>query len=340
MKNRLVVLLFAVAAVCGPRTFQARGEVDFSVGLNISSRSDFYSPLTPYGAWVDVSSHGRCWRPASVPTGWRPYTTGHWEWTDVGWYWVSDEPWSWACYHYGSWVYDSSYGWVWMPGTEWAPAWVVWREAPDYIGWAPCGPGGVVVSDSFFVFTDVHRFHDRLGPRDLVFNDPQILRRSRRVGEFRRETRDFDGTRQRIVINQGPGVDPIERVTGTRFTPTPVRELVRQTPVPETVRRSLQPGAERPRVNQEPTQPRTGREQERLYREAPRAQPPPTGRQEQRIYREPPAPQPAPQPWQAPAEQRRRVPVPERPAPVVPQERPLPPTGFERGRNEGQVPRR
>src|SRR5258708_24450962 len=98
---------------------------------------------------------------------------------------------SWACYHYGSWLYDPAYGWVWIPGTEWAPAWVVWREAPDYIGWAPCGPGGVAVSDTFFVFTDVHRLHDRLGARGFVFNDPPILCRSERGGGFLRVTSGF-----------------------------------------------------------------------------------------------------------------------------------------------------
>ncbi len=337
----LAILIGGLVPTWNLAELRAKAEVDLSIGLNIHSPADFYNPLAALGSWVDVGHYGRCWRPPSVAAGWRPYTMGHWEWTDAGWYWVSDEPWAWACYHYGSWVFDPAYGWVWIPGTEWAPAWVVWREAPDYIGWAPCGPGGVAVGASFFTFVDVHHFHDRLEPRELVFNDSQILRRSRPIGDFRRETRDFDGARRRIVINQGPGVDPIQRATGTRFAPRPVYELARQTPVPEAVRRNLQPGIERPRMNQEQAPSRTGREPQRLYREAPPSQPPPTGRQEQRIYREPPSRQPAPQPNQTPAEQPRSSFVPERSAPpVAPQERPLPPTGFERGRNEGQVPRR
>ncbi len=28
-------------------------------------------------------------------------------------------------------------GWVWVPGTVWAPAWVVWRHSDVNIGWAP-----------------------------------------------------------------------------------------------------------------------------------------------------------------------------------------------------------
>src|SRR5690242_7452589 len=139
----------------------AGAQVGMSVELNIQSPNDFYSPLAPYGSWVSVGGYGRCWRPTDISTGWSPYTLGHWEWTDAGWYWASDEPFGWACYHYGQWILDPTYGWVWLPGTQWAPAWVVWREAPDYIGWAPCGPGGAVFADTTFVFVDVHHFHDR-----------------------------------------------------------------------------------------------------------------------------------------------------------------------------------
>src|SRR5215469_15068113 len=154
---------------------QVSAQVSISANVSIQSASDFYGPLAPYGSWVSVSTYGRCWRPAGMASGWRPYSLGHWEWTDAGWYWVSDEPWGWACFHYGQWVLDPAYGWVWLPGTQWAPAWVVWRETPDYIGWAPCGPGGAVVSGVSFAFVDIHHFHDRLQPRELVFNNPEIL---------------------------------------------------------------------------------------------------------------------------------------------------------------------
>jgi hypothetical protein len=35
---------------------------------------------------------------------------------------------------------DDAYGWAWMPGTDWAPAWVAWRTDADYVGWAPLPP--------------------------------------------------------------------------------------------------------------------------------------------------------------------------------------------------------
>jgi hypothetical protein len=328
-----------IVASFGQTTLKA--DVQFSAAFDIRSPADFYSPLTPYGAWVDVSPYGRCWHPSSETAGWRPYTVGYWEWTDAGWYWTSDEPWAWACYHYGSWVLDPVYGWVWLPGVEWAPAWVVWREAPDYIGWAPCGPRGVAVSDSYFAFVDIHHFHDHLRPRELVFNDPRIINRSRPVGRFQSETRDFDGVRRRIAFNQGPSLDPIQRATGTKFKQRPVRELVRQNAVPNSARRNVvQPGTERTPMSREAAQPGNGRQQPRLYREAP--QPTPTGREQPRIYREAPTPQPAPRP-KPESEVPRRQPTPEMPAPTPPpNERPVPPA-IEHGRSDGperQAPRR
>jgi hypothetical protein len=34
----------------------------------------------------------------------------------------------------------SDTGWVWIPGSRWAPAWVSWRESSDHVGWAPLPP--------------------------------------------------------------------------------------------------------------------------------------------------------------------------------------------------------
>ncbi len=107
------------------------------------SFSVFYDGLSPYGDWISVGGGVYGWRPVGVATGWRPYTVGQWAWTDDGWYWVSDEPWGWAAYHYGRWHYDEYYGWIWIPGYDWAPAWVEWRYGPDYVGWAPLSPYAV-----------------------------------------------------------------------------------------------------------------------------------------------------------------------------------------------------
>ena len=53
---------------------------------------------------------------------------------------MSNYNWGWAPFHYGRWMNDRMYGWMWVPGYEWAPAWVSWRGGGDYYGWAPLGP--------------------------------------------------------------------------------------------------------------------------------------------------------------------------------------------------------
>ncbi len=80
--------------------------------------------------------------PGRSGSGWSPYCNGSWQQTDAGWYWASDEPWGWATYHYGRWDLDPQFGWYWVPQTQWAPAWVSWREGGGYIGWCPLGPTG------------------------------------------------------------------------------------------------------------------------------------------------------------------------------------------------------
>jgi len=102
--------------------------------------SIFYDELAPYGYWVMHGSLGWVWTPYDVPFGWRPYTHGHWVYTDCGWTWVSHWRWGWGPFHYGRWLFDADYGWIWVPGRVWAPAWVVWRWSDDWVGWAPLPP--------------------------------------------------------------------------------------------------------------------------------------------------------------------------------------------------------
>jgi hypothetical protein len=124
---------------------------DYDVSVDVGGEvtfDTFEAPLSSYGEWVVAGNYGRVWRPR-VAAGWRPYYYGRWEWTNEGWLWVSDEPWGWAAYHYGRWAHDPYYGWIWVPGYEWAPAWVSWRTSGDAIGWAPLAPGLSVYVTAF-----------------------------------------------------------------------------------------------------------------------------------------------------------------------------------------------
>lgn len=101
----------------------------------------FYEALAPYGDWVWTTEYGYVWRPRDVWQDWRPYTYGHWIYSTQGWTWNSYFPWGWATFHYGRWGYLAPIGWIWVPGTVWAPAWVMWRISDGYAGWAPIPPG-------------------------------------------------------------------------------------------------------------------------------------------------------------------------------------------------------
>ncbi len=124
-----VVVAALSVAVPSAHAQEALGEEGFAF---------FYDSLAPYGDWINIAGHGPCWRP-EVEEGWSPYTDGYWAYTDVGWTWVSHEPFGSIVYHYGRWLL-SSRGWCWVPGADWSPAWVSWRTGEDYIGWAPLPP--------------------------------------------------------------------------------------------------------------------------------------------------------------------------------------------------------
>jgi hypothetical protein len=101
----------------------------------------FYDSLSSYGSWFETPDYGYVWQPVAVRDAmWRPYYRGRWVCSDRGWTWLSEEPFGWATYHYGRWALLRGRGWVWVPGTEWAPCWVSWRENERYIGWAPLPP--------------------------------------------------------------------------------------------------------------------------------------------------------------------------------------------------------
>lgn len=95
----------------------------------------FFEPLRGHGRWVD-SRWGQVFVP-NASRDWRPYSNGQWL---ENRFWLSNDPWGWATDHYGRWGFDDRMGWVWVPGTQWGPSWVAWREADEVVGWAPIPP--------------------------------------------------------------------------------------------------------------------------------------------------------------------------------------------------------
>ncbi len=106
-----------------------------------------YDDLDDYGAWDQTPDYGPVWYPRSVAADWVPYRAGHWVWVSPwGWTWVDDQPWGYAPFHFGRWVYVGS-RWGWMPGPVavrpvWAPAFVAFAGGAGFSVGASMGGGG------------------------------------------------------------------------------------------------------------------------------------------------------------------------------------------------------
>jgi hypothetical protein len=206
-----------------------RTSIDVDVGF-------FYDRLVPYGDWREHPAWGAVWSPRGMPVDWRPYTLGHWVYTDdFGWVWDSDLEWGWACFHYGRWGWDDSFGWFWIPGSHWGPAWVAWRAGPDlgsptqgsalggpFIGWCPLPPTvrwqagvGLALGDADlddippwqWVFVET-RFFDAPRLREhvvLVSRNVTVFRETRNVTRFE----NIDGR----IVNNSISVRQIEEST-------------------------------------------------------------------------------------------------------------------------------
>ncbi len=126
----------------------------------------FTAALAGYGAWVDVAPYGKVWQPSPDLVGpdFVPYATdGHWAINDDGdWVFASkhDDEFGWAVYHYGRWAYSDDFGYVWVPGTEWAPAWVQWAYGAGYTAWAALPPDGVTWTPERWTVVEEGHFTD------------------------------------------------------------------------------------------------------------------------------------------------------------------------------------
>ncbi len=141
----------------------------------------FYDQLAPYGHWLQTEPYGWVWQPSNIYPGWKPYSDGYWIYTGNGWTYQADNNWGWAVYHYGRWSFNESFGWIWVPGNVWSPAWVAWRRGNGYIGWAPLPPeiewseGYGLRSENFNFETGI-RWSNWCFVEDISFNDPFVNR--------------------------------------------------------------------------------------------------------------------------------------------------------------------
>ncbi|TIM21658.1 MAG: hypothetical protein E5Y61_31910, partial [Mesorhizobium sp.] len=204
---------------------EARAATDVSISI-----STFYDELSSHGDWVSYRG-ATVFVPVDVADDWRPYTLGHWVYTDqYGWLWVSDEPFGWATYHYGRWGYADDIGWYWVPGTRWGPAWVSWRREREHIIWAPLPPrrDPDLISIEVTIDTTPDFYWVVVPTREFLADDISVVV-IRDEPEFVRivEAAEPAGDvtiQNNVVINKVIDVDVIEKETSQQVTVVEVSE--------------------------------------------------------------------------------------------------------------------
>lgn len=208
-KLTLILIVVGLTSCYSQRT-QVRAHNDAQISFQT-----FYNELSPYGQWVEDYDYGYLWIP-HVNRNFQPYASdGYWTMTNYGNTWVSDFSWGWAPFHYGRWIQDDFLGWAWMPGYEWAPAWVSWRSGGGQYGWAPMGPRmrvnvNVHIPWSHWTFLpqrqmygrNMHRYYNR-GNRNY-YNQTTIIN----------NTNIYNNN----TYYSGPSAQDVERSTGRRVS--------------------------------------------------------------------------------------------------------------------------
>jgi len=142
---------------------------------------------------------------------------------------VSYYDWGWAPFHYGRWDRDNSYGWFWVPDTEWGPSWVNWRRADGYYGWEPMEPGvslslsfgssynsyndhWVFVRDQDFERSNINHYYVNQTDRNRIVRNSTVI-----------NTTYIDNSRHTTYVT-GPARADVQRVTGRTINPVAIRE--------------------------------------------------------------------------------------------------------------------
>lgn len=155
-------------------------------------RAEFHETLSQFGQFVRNQKYGEVWIPTVTPQGWHPYPPCHWVNTGTrGWFFDDRTPWGAIVHHYGRWAHDEQSGWIWVPGNDFSPGWVVWRTGQDWIGWAPMLPDADIRTISadqfdtggFWIFMETAKFSagcagDAVAPAEQT---PNLVRQTRYV---------------------------------------------------------------------------------------------------------------------------------------------------------------
>jgi len=146
------------------------------------------------------------------------------------------------------------FGWIWVPHTQWAPAWVSWRQGAGYVGWAPLPPAarigarGIVevhemaIAPRAFVFVSEQRLLEPVRPTTVIVNNTTVINQTVNITKIQ--------VVNKTVINEGPRPEIIERKSGRKVEAVAVRDLRRKEETEVAARRRNIPS-----TNEETVQP-------------------------------------------------------------------------------------
>lgn len=120
-----------------------------------------------HGEWLWDSLYGYVWRPylndRRYPSGnWQPYYAGRWSNVNGQLFWVPEETWGWVPYHLGFWKWNTKRGWLWIPGSVFAPAWVSWSffgSNQGYYSWRPWSMWDWYMGSGYRFYDNPYRYY-------------------------------------------------------------------------------------------------------------------------------------------------------------------------------------
>lgn len=202
-----------------------------AAGLTLASLGDsalppFHQELASGGVWFKLEEKAWVWQPTAAlqSPSWQPYVTaGNWTRHEDNWFWASDYAWGGIAFHYGRWLLEDTHGWIWVPGTQWCPAWVDWKATETHSGWAPMMP-----EPDFFTALGTEAPAQNPNPYVFVSNG---LFLTRQIAQFVASGGDLAETADSTAAGPDPAVVGGRPAVVTYVTPSPALAL----PVTETV---------------------------------------------------------------------------------------------------------
>jgi hypothetical protein len=99
---------------------------------------------------------------------------------------------------------------------------------------------------------EVGHFQEHHRPRTVIVNNTTIINQTTIINNnIKHDTRTINGTAQKVVVNDGPQVETIQKATGRNVNRVPIRAAAERTRVPPEAQRSG--GGDKPRDEKAPT---------------------------------------------------------------------------------------